>query len=78
MRGLHTDDMVSEYRNDVYHSSHLLRESNVIVNQCTIHLRRAKPITYNRSLSFIYEFGKMYIALPYSFLRSIKQKEYSC
>ena len=78
LRGLQTDGMVSEYRNDVYHSSHLLRESNVIVNQCTIHLRRAKPITCNRSLNSIYEFGKMYFVLPYSFLRSIKQKEYSC
>ena len=54
LRSLQTDGMVSEYRNDVYHSSHLLRESNVLVNQCMIHLRRAKPITYNRSLSFIF------------------------
>ena len=46
LRGLQTDDMVSEQGNDVYHSSHLLRESNVIVNQCMIHLRRAKPTTY--------------------------------
>lgn len=43
LRGLQTDGMVLEFGNDVYHSSHLLRKNNVIVNRCMIHLRRAKP-----------------------------------
>ena len=42
---LQTDDMVTEHGNELYHSNHLLPWDNVMVNQYTIHLRRAKPNT---------------------------------
>lgn len=42
---LQTDDMVTEHGNELYHSNHLLPGNNVMVNQYTIHLRRAKPNT---------------------------------
>ena len=42
---LQTGDMVTEHGNELYHSNHLLPGNNVMVNQYTIHLRRAKPNT---------------------------------
>ena len=42
---LQTGDMVTEHGNEQYHSNHLLPWDNVMVNQYTIHLRRAKPNT---------------------------------
>ena len=45
LRGLQTDDMVSEHGCELYHSNHLLPGNNVMVNQYTIHHRHAKPNT---------------------------------
>ena len=49
---LQTDDMVTEHGNELYHSNHLLPWDNVMVNQYTIHLRRAKPNTCHSKLIF--------------------------
>lgn len=72
LRGLQTDDMVLEHGYDVYHSSHLLLGNNVIVNQCTIHLRRAKPTTCN-CCCFSYGYGNIYcVAIPISLIENKK------
>ena len=54
--------MVTEHGNELYHSNHLLPGNNVMVNQYTIHLRRAKPNTCH-SKPFLYGFRNLICAV---------------